>query len=132
MRLTKQAIEHAQKRLNDIANKKAEKEISKLPKPSEKPHLSYEQKHKLIASGKAKLKPFSSGNSDYTKLYSSYEYPDYDKSIKAYESELSKLNDAEEKIRQKHNDAKQKVLDRIMFSDSEAALEAIEKFSASV
>ena len=130
MKLTRQAIEHAQYRLNSIVEKKIEKEVKQLKDaPFERPSLTYEKMYSLIVSGKAKLKPFADCDDSYSKLYQSYTYPEHDKAIKAYDLAKEKYNAQIDKIRSKHEEEKQKVVDRIMFSDSEAALQAIEQFS---
>lgn len=129
-RLAKHAVEHAAQRVHATVAALIAKEVDALPPLGKEPTLTYAEKHKLIATGKAKLKAFSDENDSYTKLYASYEYPAHEKAIRVYREVVKHREAIISRITARCTAEGQAVLDQIMFSDAAKALDQLSKFVA--
>jgi hypothetical protein len=101
----------------------------KLPKPPGYPQLTFEQKYELIATGKAKLRPLSKVYS-HTDLEDAYIYPSFEAATKEADREITQHEIAIEKISAPIRKQQNNVLDRIIMSGGEEAMQAIEAFAS--
>lgn len=128
MKLTKQQIEYAFTRIENIVTDRVNKKATSAPVPPGA--LKLADKYALVVAGKAVLRPLKDLN-HYTGFVDAYDFPEHAKAVKAYEKaneehlkKLVALRLAEEK-------KARKVKDKIMLSgDAEAALKLIEAYAA--
>lgn len=125
-RLSKTQVDHLTARISDIIGKLTEKEISsKLPPPPTGiKGLTEREMYNLVATGKAKLKPYEEVCNRYHTAYftNAYTYPAHDAKLKIFHNAFKAWNAKADVIRKRYQKEQQRMVDEAILGDSAAAM----------
>ena len=122
-------------RINGIKRKKVKEFKENLPDIGDEPDLSVKMKYDMIADGTAKLKPFSACREYYSSsrldyMHNCYIFPELTREVKAWKRMSTKQQKEIENYENKMETKATEVVDKAMFSEEEAIIQAMKAFEA--